>query len=74
MAGISISVLRGKLLPKWMVVFGLALALTGELSWLSMIIPRAGMLIPLTRWLGFIWLISVGFAFSKHAQRLQGAA
>jgi hypothetical protein len=29
--------------------FGLLLALTGELSWLSIVVPKAGLLIPLAR-------------------------
>jgi hypothetical protein len=31
-----------KLLPKWLLAFGLLLALTGGLSWLSIVIPQAG--------------------------------
>jgi hypothetical protein len=74
MAGISIPALHWKLLPKWMVGLGLTLALVGELSWLSMMIPKAGILIPLARWPGFIWLIAVGFALPKYAGRLRSAA
>ena len=74
MAGISIPAAHWKLLPKWMVVLGLALALTGELSWLSMVIPKAGILIPLARWPGFIWLIGVGFALPKSAEKPEIAA
>jgi hypothetical protein len=54
-----------KLLPKWLVAFGLALALIGELSFLSMVIPQALFLIPLTRFPGFIWLIAAGFALPR---------
>jgi hypothetical protein len=61
MAGVSVTAYFWKLLPKWLVVFGLILALIGELSWLSVIIPRAGILIPLARWPGFIWLIAAAF-------------
>jgi hypothetical protein len=50
-----------KLLPRWVVGPGIVLALVGELSWLSMLIPRAGILIPLARWPGFVWLIAAGF-------------
>jgi hypothetical protein len=65
MAGISvISAFRG-LLPRWLIVFGLALAVVGELSWISMVIPRAGFLIPLARWPGFVWLIAAGFKLRK---------
>jgi hypothetical protein len=60
-AGISVPSLFLKLLPKWVAIFGLVLAVTGELSWLSLIVPNALFLIPLTRFPGFVWLIFVGF-------------
>jgi hypothetical protein len=46
--------------------FGLLLALTGELSWLSIVVPKAGLLIPLARWPGFIWLIATGFLITRE--------
>src|SRR5260221_2559369 len=52
-----------RLLPKWIVVFGLVLAAAGELSWLHLLLfPKFLFLIPLTRFPGFIWLIAAGFA------------
>jgi hypothetical protein len=69
MAGVSVTGGFMKLLPKWLVALGLALALVGELSWLSMVIPQAGILIPLARWPGFIWLIAVGFKLPKTRHR-----
>jgi hypothetical protein len=65
MAGVSITAGFLKLLAKWLVAFGLLLALTGKLSWLSIVIPQAGFLIPFTRWLGFVWLIFAGFKLPK---------
>ncbi len=64
-AGLSIPAAFFKLLPKWLVVFGLMLAVIGELSALSLVIPNALFLIPLTRFPGFIWLIGAGFALPK---------
>ncbi|MEP6951063.1 MAG: DUF4386 domain-containing protein [Ginsengibacter sp.] len=64
-AGISVSAGLLKLLPKWLVVFGIVLAIFGEASWLSMIFPKLGLLIPLTRFPGFIWLILIGFKLPK---------
>jgi hypothetical protein len=60
-AGIAVSAGLMKLLPKWLVVFGLLLAFIGEASCLSMIFPKLVALIPLTRFPGFIWLIIAGF-------------
>lgn len=72
MAGVCFTAGSVKLLPKWLVAFGLALALVGELSWFSMIFPPAGFLIPLARWPGFVWLISAGFALSKEGNESRG--
>jgi hypothetical protein len=60
-AGVSVTTGFTKLLPKWMVWFGLALALCGELSWLSLKFSNLLFFIPLTRFPGFIWLITAGF-------------
>jgi hypothetical protein len=60
-AGISIPALMMKLLPKWLVVFGVGLGVIGELSFFSLVIPSTLFLIPLTRFPAFIWLIAAGF-------------
>jgi hypothetical protein len=60
-AGITVSAGLMKLLPKWLVIFGLLIAFIGEASCLSMLFPKLVALIPLTRFPGFIWLIIAGF-------------
>ena len=65
MAGVSIPAAFMKLLPRWIVVLGLVLAVAGELSWFHLVSPSALFLIPLTRFPGFIWLIAVGFAMPR---------
>jgi hypothetical protein len=65
MAGISISAAFMKLLPRWIIVLGLVLAVSGELSWFHLVIPKVLFLVPLTRFPGFIWLIAVAFALPK---------
>jgi hypothetical protein len=67
LAGISVPAGFMRLLPKWLVGLGLALALIGELSWLSMVFPRLLFLIPLTRFPAFAWLITAGFLLPKSA-------
>src|SRR3977135_9299 len=64
-AGVCIPAAFLKLLPKWLVTFGLVLAIIGELSVLSLVIPQALFLIPLTRFPGFIWLIAAGFTLPR---------
>jgi hypothetical protein len=64
-AGVSVSAGFAKLLPKWLVIFGLILAASGEFSWFSLIFPNMLFLIPITRFLGFVWLIIAGFKLPK---------
>jgi hypothetical protein len=67
MAGISVTAGFGRFLPRWIVVLGMALAVAGELSWLAFVFPMALFLVPLARFLGFIWLIAAGFALPSAA-------
>lgn len=69
-AGVCIPAALLKLLPKWIVGFGLLLALAGELSWLNLVFPQALFLIPLVRFPGFIWLIGAGFTLPKTMARV----
>ena len=65
MAGVSVPAAFKRLLPKWIVVLGLILAVAGELSWFHLISPALLFLVPLTRFPGFIWLIAAGFALPR---------
>lgn len=60
-AGIAVSAGFAKLLPRWLVIFGIVLGVVGVLSATSLIVGPALFLIPLTRFPGFIWLIAAGF-------------
>jgi hypothetical protein len=68
-AGVSVTAGFTKLLPKWIVILGLLIAVVGELSWLDILFPRALFLIPLTRFPGFVWLIAAGFALPNKRER-----
>ena len=72
-AGITIPAAILKLLPKWLVLSGIALAVIGELSWLNLIMPKALFLVPLTRFPGFVWLIAAGFALPTTIERVAPA-
>ena len=65
-AGLCIPALFLKLLPKWLIVFGLVIAVIGELSWFDLVTPKALPLIPLTRFPAFLWLIAAGFLLPKR--------
>lgn len=69
--GVSIPASEMKLLPKWLVIFGYALGSVGLLSSLSLVIPQALFLIPLTRFPGFIWLICAGFLLPRTLNSAQ---
>ena len=71
--GISITAAFLKLLPKWIVIFGIALFICGELSWLNLLTPKALFLVPLTRFPGFVWLIAAGFALPDTIERVAPA-
>ncbi len=60
-AGVSITSAFMHLLPKWLIVFGIILAVAGELSYIHLVVPKLLFLVPLTRFPGFIWIIAVGF-------------
>jgi len=61
LAGVSIPAGLMKLLPKWVVGLAIVVAIMGELTWFTMIVPNLGFLVPLIRFPGFVWLIAVGF-------------
>jgi hypothetical protein len=64
-AGVSVTAGFMKVLPRWLVIFGLLLGVCGQLSWFSLVFPKLLFLIPFTRFPGFIWLIIVGFVMPK---------
>ena len=67
-AGVSVTSYFMRLLPRWMVVLGILLAITGELSSFSLIAYPANFFIPVTRYLGLIWMVSVAVALTKKSQ------
>ena len=73
LAGVSITAGLTRLLPRWVVACGLAIAAVGEISWFSLFIPNALFLVPLTRFPAFVWLIAAGFALPKTTARVSAA-
>jgi len=65
-AGICVPALIMKLLPKWIVIPGLLIALIGELSWINLVVPKALFLVPFTRFPGFLWMIIAGLALPNR--------
>jgi hypothetical protein len=72
-AGVSVTCYFMRLLPRWLVAFGMLMALTGELSSLSLVAYPANFFIPVTRYLGIIWMFSVAVALARDHKREQTA-
>jgi hypothetical protein len=64
-AGVSVTSYFVRLIPRWMVVLGMLVAITGELSSLSLIAYPANFFIPITRYLGLIWMVFIAVALTK---------
>lgn len=64
-AGISVTSYFARLLPRWLVWFGLLIAVAGELSWFSLVAYPMNFTLPITRFGGFIWLIAVAALMPK---------
>ena len=73
-AGVTIPAAFMRVIAKWIVVLGIAVAICGELSWLYMMVPGALPLVPLTRFAGFVWIIAVGLALPSSAARAASPA
>jgi hypothetical protein len=66
--GVVVAARSGGALPRWVVRLGCVVATAGVLSivsWLllPMHVRRAILLVPLTRFPGFLWLLATGFTF-----------
>jgi hypothetical protein len=70
-AGISITCYFMRLLPRWITVFGMLIAITGELSWFSLIAYPANFFIPVTRFAGFLWMLLASLALTKAGRRVR---
>jgi len=73
-AGVSVTSHFARLLPRWLVVLGMIVAVAGELSSLSLIAYPANLGIPVTRFVGFAWLILVGGHLPETLRRTEGAS
>jgi hypothetical protein len=64
-AGVSVTSYFTRLLPRWVIWFGLFIAAAGELSTLSLVSYYATIFIPITRFGGFVWLIAAAATMPK---------
>jgi hypothetical protein len=59
LAGASIAGGLTRLLPRWLMWFGVVVALIAELSTLTLLVDQAAIFLPLARFPAFIWIICV---------------
>jgi hypothetical protein len=59
-AGVSVTTGAAGLLPRWLSISGVVLAVLAQLSWFSLIFPPALVLLPLARFPTLLWLILAG--------------
>jgi hypothetical protein len=64
-AGTSVTCYFTQLFPKWLVAVGIVVALAGELSWFSLIAYPANFFIPVTRFVGFLWMVGAAIALRR---------
>jgi hypothetical protein len=72
-AGVSVTSYFMRLFPRWLVALGMVLAITGELSWFSLIAYPANFFIPINRFVGFIWMVCIAVALTKNRKVAQAA-
>jgi hypothetical protein len=70
-AGVSVTCYFMRLVPRWLAVFGMFLALTGELSSLSLVSYPANFFIPITRYLGLIWMFAIALTLPHRHEDAQ---
>ena len=59
-AGVSISAGIARLLPRWVMVLGLVVAVMAELTTLSLVVRGAMVLLPVARFSASVWMIAAG--------------
>jgi len=67
-AGVSVTSYFSRLLPRWLFAFGMVIAVAGEFSPLSLIAYPANFLLPITRYLGLIWMMLAAVKLTKDRQ------
>jgi len=68
MAGVSIAGGVTRRLPRWVMWFGVVLAVFAELSSLTLLTNYAAVFIPLARFPALIWILSVAFTLPSEIQ------
>lgn len=65
-AGVAVPGLLLGLLPRWLAVAGLVIAVVAELSTLTLLLSPAAVLLPLARFPALVWLIGAAVVLPHH--------
>ncbi|AKU94538.1 hypothetical protein AKJ09_01202 [Labilithrix luteola] len=68
-AGVAVTGGLHRFLPRWLMWWGIALAVIAELSTLSLVIPSFAYLLPIARFPGFGWLVVTALRMPKTRTR-----
>jgi hypothetical protein len=74
LAGLSVTSAASRLLPVWLTTAGLVLAALAELSWLSLVVSPAEVLLPIVRFPALAWLIAAGALLPRARELVGGRA
>jgi hypothetical protein len=73
-AGVSVTSYFMRLLPRWLTALGIVVAITGELSWFSLLVYPANFFIPVTRFVGFLWMLIAAVGLTRHRGTVPSAS
>lgn len=71
MAGIAVPALILRLTPQWLAWVGLVLAAVSELSFFALVLPPFAYLLPIGRFLGLAWLLTIGFLLPRNRHEVR---
>jgi hypothetical protein len=74
LAGVSIAGGLTRLLPRWLMWFGVVVAIVAELSTLTLVSERAALFLPLARFPAFIWILCVALVLPARREPSSGAS
>jgi hypothetical protein len=64
-AGICVTAGIDRIIPRWVMWFGLVIAVVSILSMINLVAPDVSILLPIARFLGIIWMIIAGFTVKR---------
>lgn len=65
-AGLSVTAGIDRIIPRWVMWFGLIIGVVSLLSMFNLIAPDVSILLPIGRFIGIIWMIIAGFTIKRR--------